>query len=103
MSKKSKKKELEKELEREKKKNKKQKKASKQAHKENRDTPTAGINEVTPDQRLEMIATAAYYIAERHGFTPGESDTDWRTAEREIDALLEGQQGKKRKGSKRKD
>jgi len=103
MSKKSKKKELEKELEREKKRKKKQEKASKQAHKENRDAPADGIDEVTPDQRSEMVATAAYFIAERHGFTPGESEADWQAAEREIDALLGGKPGKKRKGSKKKD
>lgn len=38
--------------------------------------------------RLEMVATAAYYIAEEHGFTPGRAETDWLEAERQIEALL---------------
>ncbi|MEJ2692581.1 MAG: DUF2934 domain-containing protein [Candidatus Thiodiazotropha sp.] len=46
-----------------------------------------------------MITTAAYYIAERHGFTPGRSQSDWRKAEKEIDSLLQGKdKKKKRKG-----
>jgi hypothetical protein len=43
---------------------------------------------VTPTQRIEMIATAAYYIAERHGFQPERADEDWREAELEIDKAL---------------
>ncbi len=52
---------------------------------------------VSPEQRLEMISTAAYYIAERHGFSPGQSQADWRAAEKEIDAMLK-QKRKKGKG-----
>ena len=44
-----------------------------------------------------MIATAAYYIAERHGFTAGESDADWRAAEKEIDEALKKLRKKKSK------
>ncbi|MCU7806715.1 MAG: DUF2934 domain-containing protein [Candidatus Thiodiazotropha sp. (ex Semelilucina semeliformis)] len=43
---------------------------------------------ISPEQRLDMITTAAYYIAERHGFTPGRSDEDWQEAERQIDEML---------------
>jgi hypothetical protein len=43
---------------------------------------------ITPTQRIEMIATAAYYIAERHGFKPERADEDWREAERQIEAEM---------------
>lgn len=43
---------------------------------------------VSPMRRLEMIATAAYYIAERHGFQPDRAGEDWREAELQIDAEL---------------
>jgi len=100
MSKKSKKKEAEQELEKEKK---KRKKASKKSDKES-GGPPSGVDPVSPEQRQEMIATAAYFIAQRHGFTPGESDADWQAAEKEIDALLIGgtQQGKGSKKKKKK-
>lgn len=42
----------------------------------------------TPEQRHEMIAVAAYYLAERRGFAPGHADDDWFEAERVIDALI---------------
>jgi hypothetical protein len=71
------------------KKEKQLKKAEKKSKKAAR--KMAARSPVTPDQRIEMIATAAYYIAERHGFTPGMSEADWRAAERQIDALLEKQ------------
>jgi hypothetical protein len=45
---------------------------------------------VSPTQRLELIATAAYYIAERHGFQPGRAEEDWREAELQIDNELRG-------------
>ncbi|MCU7860632.1 MAG: DUF2934 domain-containing protein [Candidatus Thiodiazotropha sp. (ex Lucinoma kastoroae)] len=43
---------------------------------------------ITPEQRLDMIATAAYYIAEKHGFDPLRATQDWEDAEQQIDALL---------------
>lgn len=45
-------------------------------------------NSVTPEQRYEMIATAAYYLAERRGFTGGYDMHDWIAAEAEIDTQL---------------
>lgn len=48
---------------------------------------TKGVT-VAPTRRLEMIATAAYYIAERHGFQPDRAGEDWREAELQIDAEL---------------
>lgn len=84
MGKKAEKKKLEKKA-------KQQKKIEKKAKKAKREAAT-GISSV---QRQEMVATAAYYIAERHGFTPGRSDADWQAAEMEIEKLLQG--GKRRK------
>lgn len=44
-----------------------------------------------PEQRQEMIAIAAYYLAERRGFSPGGAESDWLSAERMIDAMLADQ------------
>lgn len=41
-----------------------------------------------PEQRRNYIEVAAYFIAERHGFTPGRELADWASAEAEIDRLL---------------
>lgn len=41
----------------------------------------------TPDERYRMVETAAYFIAERHGFQ-GRSEEHWAAAEREIAARL---------------
>lgn len=43
---------------------------------------------VTPEQRRYYVEVAAYYIAERHGFTAGRELSDWTAAEAEIDRLL---------------
>jgi len=43
----------------------------------------------TPAERDDMIAIAAYYLAERRGFVPGSAGDDWLQAERQIDAMLE--------------
>jgi hypothetical protein len=40
------------------------------------------------EDRLEMIASNAYYRAERRGFLPGHELADWLEAEREVDAML---------------
>jgi hypothetical protein len=40
------------------------------------------------DERRRMIAEAAYYRAQRRGFTNGSPETDWLEAEAEIVALL---------------
>jgi hypothetical protein len=42
----------------------------------------------TPEERYRMVETAAYFIAERHGFQ-GRSDEHWAAAEREIAAKLD--------------
>jgi hypothetical protein len=43
---------------------------------------------VTPEERQQMIALAAYLRAERRGFTPGAEMSDWLEAEAEVDARL---------------
>jgi hypothetical protein len=44
---------------------------------------------VSPEQRYRMVQDAAYYIAEKHGFT-GDNHGFWLQAEQEIDAQLAG-------------
>jgi hypothetical protein len=41
------------------------------------------------EERHRRIAEAAYYRAERRGFTPGYEDEDWIAAERDIDGAAE--------------
>ncbi|MHB1291765.1 MAG: DUF2934 domain-containing protein [Sulfuricella sp.] len=48
---------------------------------------TVAKSTVTPEQRYCMVAEAAYFHAERHGFL-GNSLQDWIAAEAEIAALL---------------
>lgn len=50
--------------------------------------PVATKKSVSPEERYQMIAAAAYFHAERHGFTSGRSLDDWIAAEKEIDQLL---------------
>lgn len=44
---------------------------------------------VTDEHRHQMIATAAYYRAERRAFRDGDSVADWLEAEAQIDRMLE--------------
>jgi hypothetical protein len=48
----------------------------------------ASASQVDPEMRHQMIATAAYYIAEKHHFDASKSVEYWQQAELEIDALL---------------
>lgn len=43
---------------------------------------------VTEDERMQMIATAAYFKAEQRGFVGGNPEQDWADAEREVNELL---------------
>jgi hypothetical protein len=43
---------------------------------------------VPQEQRQHYVEMAAYYIAERRGFAPGNPLEDWVQAEAEIDRLL---------------
>jgi hypothetical protein len=47
-----------------------------------------GVSEVDPELRYEMVATAAYYIAEQRGFAPGHELEDWYRAQATIDKEL---------------
>lgn len=49
--------------------------------------PVAKKPEVTPEQRYRMIEEAAYFIAERHGFS-GDSAYFWSLAEAEVSTRL---------------
>jgi len=43
---------------------------------------------VDPEQRVALIAEAAFFRAEKRGFTPGNEFDDWLAAETEVDARL---------------
>ena len=45
---------------------------------------------VSAEERRRMIAEAAYFRAERRGFSGGQSLEDWVAAEAEVDARLDG-------------
>jgi hypothetical protein len=45
--------------------------------------------EVSPAERHEMVAVAAYFRAERRGFLPGHERQDWCEAAAIIDLMLE--------------
>lgn len=44
---------------------------------------------VSVEERDQMIAVAAYYLAEQRGFAPEGATGDWLQAERQIDRMLE--------------
>jgi len=46
---------------------------------------------VSAEERWNMIKEAAYYKAEKRGFTGGDTAKDWAEAEKEIDAMLKEQ------------
>lgn len=43
---------------------------------------------ITPEDRLEMISEAAYYISAQYGFDPSRNDLNWLQAEKEVDSML---------------
>lgn len=45
---------------------------------------------VTPTEREQMVAVAAYYRAEQRGFSSGKEVEDWLWAEKEIESLVVG-------------
>jgi hypothetical protein len=49
--------------------------------------PASKAKNVSPEQRYQMVAQAAYYIAERNGFS-GDDTRYWLEAEAEIHKLL---------------
>jgi len=44
--------------------------------------------DITPEERNRMIAEAAYFRAEIHGFNPERQMEDWLAAESEVDTRL---------------
>jgi len=48
---------------------------------------------VSLKERESLIREAAYYIAEKHGFTGGHEVDDWAEAEREVDTRLAEEAG----------
>lgn len=44
---------------------------------------------VTAEQRHNYIEVAAFYVAQRRGFAPGNPIDDWATAEQEVDRLID--------------
>jgi len=54
-------------------------------------TKTTTGNFITPEQRFNMIAEAAYFMAEKRGFSSGDPASDWLCAESEIDQTLTNQ------------
>ncbi|HEX8986455.1 MAG TPA: DUF2934 domain-containing protein [Rhodocyclaceae bacterium] len=50
--------------------------------------PPGRKTDIPAEQRRNYVEVAAYFIAERHGFTPGRELADWAAAEAEIDRLL---------------
>jgi hypothetical protein len=42
---------------------------------------------LSDEQRRELIAVTAYYLAESRNFQPGHEDEDWLTAEGQIESL----------------
>jgi hypothetical protein len=45
------------------------------------------VNFDPASSREALIATAAYYRAEKRGFLPGHEAEDWLAAEREVDGF----------------
>jgi hypothetical protein len=52
----------------------------------------ADTNRMSPQQRRQMIAEAAYFRAERRGFRGGDPVADWLEAEQEIHTVLQVQE-----------
>ncbi len=50
--------------------------------------PAASKPLLSPAERMKMIAEAAYYLAQKRGFTGGNELTDWVAAEKQVDALV---------------
>jgi hypothetical protein len=50
--------------------------------------PAKAVPSVTPEARWQMISEAAYFMAEKRGFTGGNPCDDWTHAEAQVDALI---------------
>ncbi|HTV76832.1 MAG TPA: DUF2934 domain-containing protein [Steroidobacteraceae bacterium] len=47
------------------------------------------VRYISAEDRQKLIATAAYFRAQRRGFSAGHEAEDWLEAEREVDLRLE--------------
>ncbi len=56
---------------------------------ETAEAPAASPSPVSWEERRQMIATAAYFRAERRGFQGGDPAEDWFAAEVEVDRMLQ--------------
>lgn len=45
---------------------------------------------ISTEERHHLIEVAAYYIAERRGFSEGSHEGDWLEAEQQIDSMIAG-------------
>lgn len=52
------------------------------------DAPPTKPAAIAPQERQRLVATVAYFIAERRGFAPGNELDDWLQAEAEVDARM---------------
>lgn len=68
------------------------KRTSRAAREDKAETISVAHREITPEQRYLMITEAAYYLAERRGFSGGDMAEDWHAAEADIDLML-GREG----------
>jgi Protein of unknown function (DUF2934) len=48
----------------------------------------ASSQQISPAERMKMIAEEAYYLAEKRGFSQGNEMADWVTAEQLVDHKL---------------
>jgi hypothetical protein len=48
--------------------------------------PNSTKQQISPEERIEMIRTAAYYLAEKRGYYGNNELADWFEAEKQIDA-----------------
>ena len=48
-----------------------------------------GVTRIGADERIQLIAAAAYFRAERRGFAGGSPEQDWLEAEAEVDRTLQ--------------
>lgn len=51
-------------------------------------TPAIARPAVSAEQRHHYIEVAAFYVAQRRGFAPGNPMDDWAMAEAEVDQLI---------------
>ncbi len=64
------------------------KKGAKKKAGKDKKVATAEPSMLNRDERLEMIRTAAYHLAEQRGFHPGLEMDDWLLAEQDIEEMF---------------